>query len=281
MVTYMNDLQYADRYVAYLDILGFTVLTEKAHEDLSYREFLRDLIKHINATLPRASEQSNFRFIQFSDCIVLSAKQDRQGLEVIIQAVTILVTQMLDRATLLRGGIALGNLHHDDEMMFGPGFLAAYAFDKKGSGPHVGLMNHVVTNMEHGLWEDSIEHLVRPDPWDLTPILHVLYEFEAYDGTTFDIGGFPIHSRAARLAEIITTNALDMTEPAAVRVKWRWMQDYWNRTVAVRGILPMAEPSDWKAVAALANEQEAAAIAAFNARQKDTPSAANQHHSRN
>jgi hypothetical protein len=266
MVTYTNDLEYADRYVAYLDILGFTVLTQKAHEDASYRAFLRDVLRQINTMLPRASKENGFRFIQFSDSIVLSAKQDRQGLMVIVRAVTLLVTHMLDRATLLRGGIALGNLHHDDEMMFGPGFLAAYAFDKAGSGPHVGLMDHVVTSMSGDLWDEGIDHMICQDPWDLTPMLHIFRAFEDYDGMTFHAGGIPLHSWSVRLAAIITSNALNMTEPAAVRSKWRWMQDYWNRSVAVRGILPPAEPCDWSAALALAKEQEMIALAAFNAR---------------
>ena len=267
MVTYMNDLEYADRFVAYMDILGFTDLTKLAHEDISWRAFLRDIIREINKTFPRASEYNDFRFIQFSDSIVLSARQDRAGLLVLLKSCSWLVTQMLDRNTLLRGGVASGNLHHNDEMMFGPAYLNALAFDKAGSGPHVGLSEPVIHSMDSGLWDDSIEFLISQDPWDLTPMLHTLREFELYDGTEFHQGGIPLQTWSVRLAAIITTNALNMNKPAAVRAKWRWMQDYWNRTVGVKGILPRAEPSDWTAVEKLAREQERQALSDFNAKE--------------
>jgi len=269
MVTLTSDLDYADRYVAYLDILGFTDLTHLAHKDTSYRAFLRDIIRQTNAMFPKATELHNFRFIQFSDSIVLSAKQDREGLIVILRSVIILVKQMLERATLLRGGIALGNLHHDDEMMFGPAYLAALSFDKAGSGPHVGLMDHVIDGMGSGLWDDSIEFLIRPDPWDFTPMLHTLLDFEDYDATNFRPGTVPIHTQSVKLAAIIATRAVDMKAPAPVRAKWRWMQDYWNRTVAVKGILPRAEPSDWAAVEKQADQAQKQAVSDFNTKERE------------
>lgn len=268
MVTYSNDPEYADRYVAFLDILGFSDLTKKAHKDLNWRSFLRKLIIELRDTFPAAVAHSNFRFVNFSDSIVMSARMNRDGLGVIIRSATIVMSNMLSRGILLRGGIAGGNLHHDDQLMFGPALLDAYEFEKRGGPPHISLHEQVVAAMQPGLWDISILDHVVPDPWDLTPMLHTLYEFEHYDGIPRE-GAMVLDMQAVQLAAGISARANDMNEPPAVRAKWRWMQDYWNRSVATKGILQRAEPcEDWSKLLESAKRRSRRRTEKFNAERR-------------
>ena len=249
MVTYMNDLEYADRYVAFLDILGFSEITRRAHNDVEWRSFLRGIIRQIKDTLPTKNDKMSFRFVNFSDSIVISAKQDREGLVTVIQACEILVTNLMQRGILLRGGIAAGNLHHDDEILFGPGLLDAYAFEQQGGPPHIGLHPSVLMGMENSIFDEgSLLHLVAEDPWDLTPILDVFYTFQEYDPSKPYAGMVVWEEPARRIADIISKNVADAQHPPAVRSKWRWVEDYWNRSVSVKLILPTTDvrkTSNW------------------------------------
>lgn len=236
-----SDADYLDRYVAFLDILGFSDLTEKADEHPDWRQYLRSIIDQLHNTLPRQVEQTGFRFVQFSDCIVMSADRSPDGLWAIFSGAKMLVTNMLHRGILLRGGIAAGRFFHDDRVMFGPALVRAHTFDKPGAPPHIGIDPAIPSDLLDTAYNPGFFSFISWDPWDLTPILHTLYDYEHYDPTPVS-GKIVLDGPAKTVAEMLTRFAGDMRTPPGVRSKWRWMQDYWNRTVAVKGILATSAP---------------------------------------
>lgn len=258
------DADYRNSYVAFLDILGFSDLTQKTDVRPEWRSYLRASIEALNQTLPGQIEHSGFRFVQFSDSIVLSAARTPEGLLSIIQGCLMLVNNMLGRNILLRGGIAAGNFHHDDKMMFGPALIRAYAHDKAGAPPHIALDPDVMRDMEPNLLHGSFQQFVTTDPWDLSPMLDTLYELAVYDGVPHP-GQVVWDGLAVDRAQQIHVLAHDMTALPAVRAKWRWMQDYWNETVGKRGLLVRSElRDDWEAVAARVEDELRARMARFN-----------------
>jgi hypothetical protein len=228
---------YTKRYVAFLDILGFSRFSELADEHPDWRAYLKSIIEQLHNTLPKQHEQSGFRFVQFSDCIVLSARRDPTGLWAVIYGVNMIISNMLTRGILMRGGLAAGGFFHDDRVMFGPALLRAHSYDKSGAPPHVAVHNDVIKDMEsEGMWPGARGYL-NFDPWDLSPILHTLYQYEHYDAIP-RVGQPALEGEAATIATIIAGQAYNPQSAAPVRAKWRWMQDYWNRTVAAKGRLP-------------------------------------------
>lgn len=224
---------YIDSYVAFMDILGFSALTDRADSDPGWRKFLTDTIRLLRTRLPTQIEQNRFRATQFSDCIVISVQRADQGLFTMLSAAALLASNLFDRGLIMRGGIARGNFHHDDQIMFGPALIRAHAFDQSGTPPHVALHDDVVADISQSEYATVLDHWVRPDPWDLSPMLHTLHRFESYP----QAGDLVIPDDAQRYADHISTQASNMDQKPAIRAKWRWMQDYWNRTVAVKGVL--------------------------------------------
>jgi hypothetical protein len=70
----------------------------------------------------------DFRSYTFSDCIVLSER----GAMVapLMVAVSRLTMALLQVDILVRGGIAIGKLHHDDAVVFGPALIEAYQLER-------------------------------------------------------------------------------------------------------------------------------------------------------
>lgn len=259
-----DDNGYRDRYVALLDILGFSDLTAKADGHPNWRAWLRECISALNTTLPTHVETNGFRFAQFSDTIVMSAYRSPQGLLSIIGGCTMLTTNMLNRGILLRGGVAAGNFHHDERMMFGPALIRAHSHDKRGAPPHIALDPSVLEDMKPSLLNPSFLEWVSNDPWDLSPMLHTLIRFGSYDGMPV-VGGAAMDREAFTLARNIQTQASDMSHAPAVRAKWRWQQDYWNRTVSEKSILQLAHPEpDWDARWIMVQQAEQQRLAAYN-----------------
>lgn len=262
-----GDDGYRDRYVAFLDILGFSHLTEKADRHPNWRAWLKDCIGALNNTLPSKVEATGFRYVQFSDSIVISVLRNPEGLSTLLWSVQLLVRNMLGREILLRGGIAAGNFHHDDQLMFGPALIRAYAFEQHGAPPHVGIDKAVLEDLKPSLISQGSMHWLAQDPWDLSPMLHTLLEFEIYDGVP-RVGGEPLDEMGFKLAKMIDAHAKDMNSPAAVRAKWRWMQDYWNQTVVPKGILlPSQSYADWNLEATRIQQAAATRLALHNAAQ--------------
>lgn len=224
---------YVDSYVVFMDILGFSALTELADSDPAWRRLLAETIVLLKTRLPEVIDHANFRASQFSDCVVLSARRDDQGLFTILSAAALLASSLFDRGLIMRGGIALGNFHHDGQIMFGPALVRAHAFDQPGSPPHVTVHGDVIADIERSAYAATLRTWVCADPWDLSPMLHTLNRFEAYP----QAGDLVIPNDALRYAEFLSQKASDMSTKPGIRAKWRWMQDYWNRTVAVKGIL--------------------------------------------
>ncbi|MCD1589822.1 hypothetical protein K7H13_03470 [Qipengyuania citrea] len=242
----MDDTGYKERYVAFLDILGFADLTQRADNSPNWRAWLRSCIDALNTTVPRQMDSVGFRFVQFSDSIVMSADRTPNGLDALFRAVSMLYRNMLTRGILLRGGVAAGNFHHDENMMFGPALVKAYSFEKSGAPPHIGLHEHVLEDMKPSLVaQGGLNHWLTYDPFDLTPILHVLLDFALYDGIP-SAGKEVLEEPSFYLARDIEATASNMAISPAARAKWRWVQHYWNQTVALRGILPQSSPTiDW------------------------------------
>lgn len=224
---------YVDSYVAFMDILGFSKLAELADGDAKWRAGLVTAIRSLRTTLPLDMPHNGFRATQFSDCIVISAHRSDQALFTVMNAATMLATNLFDLGIIMRGGIARGNFQHDEELMFGPALIRAHAFDRRGAPPHVAIDDAVIDDIGRSAYAETLRQWVRPDPWDLTPMLHTLHRFEYYpqrgDGRSRD--------DARNYAAAIGRHASDMRQPADVRAKWRWMQDYWNRTVGLKGVL--------------------------------------------
>jgi len=240
--------EYRDRYVAFLDILGFSDLTVKADQHPNWRSYLINCISALKNALPTRADANQFRFVQFSDSIVISALRSPGGLSNVIYAATTLVRKMLDLNILLRGGIAAGNFHHDDNMMFGPALVRAYEFEKRGAPPHVGLHTAVIEDMKPIGLNADWTGFIALDPWDQTPMLHTFQDFGCYNGIS-DPTGFQVDIVAAQLAERIERHAKDMSAAPAVRAKWKWLQDYYNQTVAPADILvPSRHFDDWRLV---------------------------------
>jgi hypothetical protein len=218
---------YNERYVAFLDVLGFSELVKDAGSSMEDIDTIRGIIKALRET-PKPYPAADFRFTQFSDSIVLSATRDENGLVIMFEAAIRLATQMLIRGVLLRGGIAVGNISHTDDALFGVGLLNAYQYDFQGDPPRIRLSKEIredATKFE--FFPTKWPIAIRIDPFDLTDTLHTLLFFQTFrEGITGPLTPQSITS----IRSEIDTKARDMRFRPGVRAKWRWLRQYWNET---------------------------------------------------
>lgn len=237
----MAESEYERRVVAFLDILGFSKLVENADAP-EWRSAIEGVVKTMRETLAPNPEMADLRFTQFSDCIVVSARANSLwGLYGVLSGSILLCDNLLQRQVLLRGGIAVGNLIHTEDVLFGPGLLKAYEKDSAGSPPRVSLDESVTSEIasQHPEW--GFGSYIRVDPYDLRPMLHTLKKYELYTGVPAP-GVEVLDKNAKYVAAAIANQCYAVGHSPAVRAKWLWLERYWNETVSVRGVLTATTP---------------------------------------
>lgn len=225
---------YERRVVAFFDILGFSKLVEMA-DDPKWRTAIEGVLQTLRSTLA-PNEAHSLRLTQFSDCIVVSAPVEPYGVNLVMHGATLLAGNLLDHMVLLRGGIAVGNLIHTDDVLFGPGLLRAYGKDTSGGPPRIAIDQSLKEEIAGWHNDFGLEALMRTDPYDLTIMLHTLHSYEIYT-TEPQVGKVVLDRAAAHLAEQIAWQCYRANHQPPVRAKWLWLERYWNEAVSTNGIL--------------------------------------------
>lgn len=226
---------YREKYVAFVDMLGFRYLVETADASAEMREALAKIVGVFRSTIG-SHEQLGSRVTHFSDCLIVSADRSEQGLWALLQGCTWLALNLIQYPVLLRGGIAVGHITHEPDVVFGMGVNRAYAFEKSGSPPRIGLGHEVVSDIERSALLSGAGFLTQ-DHQTGEPMLHFLREIEGYDAIR-RTGGIVWDRTAGGIAEKIRVNVEYAGQPAEVRAKYIWLKEYWNRAVARMSILP-------------------------------------------
>jgi len=225
---------YPERYVAFVDMLGFRKLVESADSSAERREALAEIVRVFRTTIG-AHEKLGTRVTHFSDCLIASVDRSEQGLHMLLSGCTWLALNLIQYAVLLRGGIALGGITHEPDVLFGMGVNRAYAFDQPGFPPRIGLDQQVVSDIGRSAML-SRYNFVTEDHRSGEPMLHYLQQIEGYGAKPLP-GTISWNRHAADIAQIIRLCS-ESDQPGYVRAKYIWLGEYWNRVVARMNILP-------------------------------------------
>lgn len=126
-------MDYEERIVFFVDILGFRDLLRKrtSHEIGKVLKYVQEFYEDENSVDAATVKTISF----FSDCIVISIKpQDKVEFDEFLQTMNdfqLLIANLVLKGVFLRGGIAVGDIFHDSNFVFGPAFVEAYEYETK------------------------------------------------------------------------------------------------------------------------------------------------------
>lgn len=222
---------YQDKYVAFIDMLGFSALVQESAADMSKLDEIAEAIDRLKNTAC-CNPATGLLFTYFSDCIVISSSRSPAGLADILSCIRMLAENLLVVDILIRGGLTVGSIHHDSQMIFGPAMLDAYRMEcKEARNPMVLVSEEVRSDARAaGLsnlltWDDE-----EPD----RHYVHYLISYSAYDSNP-RAGVVILDSQAALIRHFIAKRLLGA--PGKILDKAEWMERYLNEKVATGGIL--------------------------------------------
>lgn len=151
-------VDYVDRYVAFIDILGFKEHVKSLDQDHAKLErlltILGSLEEHYPGEARRLAEREGLEGFYcataFSDNIVLSCRDDFAGLIQLLTTSSTLCMHLLSQGVYARGGISKGKLHHSGNVVVGMGLINAYELESKTAYfPRVVLAPEIVDAAKH------------------------------------------------------------------------------------------------------------------------------------
>ena len=136
---------YENRYVVFIDILGFKDIVSKSNNDDKKAEKILENLKYIEEIKKENDDIYKLTTIGrkiavFSDSIVISYPLLNSGsgqfLSLIFDIIYIF-NELLDKGVYIRGGMTYGKLYHEGNVCFGPAMVEAYSLEQEAIYPRI------------------------------------------------------------------------------------------------------------------------------------------------
>lgn len=228
---------YKERYVAFLDLLGFKTIVTRAETDPTERERLRKVLELMRDSLTQ-NPRLALRFTHFSDCLVLSIERTAAGLLEAFESINVLVSNLLQFDVLVRGGLVAGHAYHDKDFVYGTAVNRAYCLEHEiARDPIILLSEEVFADAKRY----GVQHLawLRADPAQ-RQFIHYLRSYSEYRPEPIYPGKVIMDEPAKRIVDFVLGRLASDT--GRVLAKAQWLQAYWNETVAGNGVFERIEP---------------------------------------
>ncbi|TQQ84249.1 hypothetical protein EXD82_07910 [Peptacetobacter hominis] len=131
-----NTVVYSNRVVAFIDILGFKNLVSNPtnqNKIFSLMQYLKSE-KNRNYKTEYSLSDLGREITIFSDSIVISYDLSFKGqIFYILLDIIHFQLDIANMGILLRGGVSIGSLYHNKEIVFGPAMINAYNLESKNA----------------------------------------------------------------------------------------------------------------------------------------------------
>jgi hypothetical protein len=241
-----SELEYGERYCAFVDILGFRgLIGEFGRGALSITE-MHDLLTTIHKTDGLSTQywQTEFRTQSISDAVAISTNVTREGLTEILRALENLTLRLLKKGYFIRGGLVKGRLFHDENVVFGDALVEAYRLESE-----VALYPRVMAT--RAVWLDFEKYRAEGDDHSLDDwikqsddgpmFVHTLRATSqfAYRTKLENINLSPPEqtnlNHITDLQNIIQKKLHESIDNPRHFQKVQWFAEYWNRSVPYGG----------------------------------------------
>lgn len=235
------DITYENRYVAFLDILGFKNMVLQSENDqqmlnlinmaLNYTAKIQ--IENYGQNMPMADLGKQVSV--FSDSIVISYDMIRpgSGFFVLLDLVYI-CNDLLGVGMPVRGGVTVGSLIHDNNKCFGPAMVNAYYLESQAAVyPRILVDPKVIEydlqyrgiNNTQEFEKKFIESLIEQDSdgkifLDFLSQYNEFNDYETYNAYMVNVRNFIIGA------------LYNSKSNARVFDKYIWLKNYYNSTVS-------------------------------------------------
>ena len=245
-MTSTKPIAYSDKFVGYVDILGFSDLIKRSTHEPELLKKLTDIFSSIEDMWEEKYEKSGLVVTSFSDNIVLSADNSLQGFLHIAATVDWLANELLKQGILIRGALDFGLLYHDENIVLGPVLGVVYGIEQNlAKYPRIVCSHKFLSQIEHisGTSKSTKKYCdefrraaLTRDSDDGVCYLHI------FTGLEREINFKPTNATETKrresimdeISNIVTflqTSIDRQIENPSIYQKYKWFAEYWNSRV--------------------------------------------------
>lgn len=127
-----KDMHYERRIVFFLDILGWRDAIDEAGNDPQLVASLAARLRLLSRPVVSKVEHMEGAYTSlFSDNVVASVPYDQDSLRLRLEALASILVGAACMGFFFRGGATVGNLYHDEDIVFGPALNRAYELESQ------------------------------------------------------------------------------------------------------------------------------------------------------
>ncbi|PHD33538.1 hypothetical protein [Bacillus toyonensis] len=247
---------YENRIVAFLDMLGFQEHITKTTQDPEHFNKIRNALNFIaqekaqNDTGLLNMRELGREYSIFSDSIVISYPANYPGAAFyLLLDIIHIQLDMLSAGIVMRGAVTIGELCHNDNIVFGPAMVKAYIMESKEAVvPRVlvdsEVIKHAINNpapsnspKEELLYLDdlvSMEQILDIDK-ETKIYIDFLSQYEQVDSINLYL------DLLEKLRAVIIDGILQYEQDSRVLDKYDWLKNYYNNVV--KNLKPEYQPN--------------------------------------
>lgn len=229
-------INYECRAVGFIDVLGFGNIVNSSVCNGAPSPKLENLVRILESAVPSFDAMVDPdvpielipKHIYISDCIILSApvktpnNPDYNGLEILCMRIIQIGLALLEHGYLIRGGVSVGPVWHNESNIVGPAYQKAVKIEKETRAPRV-VLSDEAAEFWHQYSGTHNKMCINYRNKTMVNILHDYYmkpEHKTREDAIKKINS--IYSIASRkLCETIDESA---------RYKWWWFMEYLDKT---------------------------------------------------
>jgi hypothetical protein len=221
-----GEIDYPEKVVAYLDILGFRSLVVQSRDQA--KAVILKLDSCLSHSLECFSAEGGpdwFSAKLFSDCFCISCADSGGDLFLMLDELSFLQWNLATQGIFIRGGLSYGPHYENERIIFSEGLIRAYELQSLDPYPRV-LIDPVLAERIKGERLDHYRKELLPyvlkgqDSVLFLDYLHGMAEMSSLVGNLDET--LEMHRNA-----IIEQVALNRSSPR-VLAKYRWLADYHN-----------------------------------------------------
>jgi len=237
-------MNYEERVVAFIDILGFTDAVNKTVEENNGKEIERidnflDEIRYQllkDKYLPIKKSEIKDRVVsQFSDSVIISYLKDN-SIYNILHDIYFLCVMALEKRFLFRGAVVYGKVIHTDtdtnKKLFGPAFLKAYDLERhQAKFPRIIIDDNILDIIKNNYSEcadsdSKYNNLLKIIPCDFDGKRYINYIDKLYTGA--GVGVKEEQEHYEWVCEIIRIMKEKINKDDNVKCKYLWLKEKYD-----------------------------------------------------
>lgn len=225
---------YDERYLAFVDVLGFSSLVASSASEPTMVEQIYGALSDISTrTKASRSDEMQMEATSFSDTVIISTPVGDAELLHLLEVINEFSFGLLSRNMLFRGALVQGRVLHRPDLIFGPALIAGYRLESERSfHPRIMLDSKVFGAVQHAAdpFRSQIGRQVIVDNYDV-PYLDPFARWNLDDTLALDR-----LAELIQLQEIVAAGLIAGSDNPSVGEKYRWLGRKLNRFLLQRNL---------------------------------------------